>query len=179
MVLAEKVSVLNILGIFMKRSISAMAAALALVASGATSSSATTGTDAAVDITKTGGILGLYANGNGYIKNTGTTTIPAGAKFTVEFHNQDHASYEVHANTVTPGTGLSSIGLPISGFGPWTLQTTQPLAPGQKFSYSWIVLHYAPWHRVMGHADLVSLPGAADVYAGNNHDTETNGGGGF
>ncbi|MDO5498497.1 MAG: hypothetical protein Q4F67_02320, partial [Propionibacteriaceae bacterium] len=71
------------------------------------------GVDAGVGIKKTGGILGLFGSGNGYIRNEGTTTLPRGTSVTIEFANVHHHHRDIHATTVH-STSLNGIAVPLS-----------------------------------------------------------------
>lgn len=155
----------------------AVAAGSLLAVGGIAPAHAAEGTDAAVDITKTGGILGFYGNGKGHIKNEGTTTLPRGTSIIVEFHNLHHHHLDVHATTVTGSWG--ALATPM-GLQKWRVTTTRDLAPGQKVDYRWTAYHYGTWHRVVGHATLDSVGGGlTDVNDKNDHDMDDNNGIGF
>ncbi|GGM63340.1 hypothetical protein GCM10012275_37430 [Longimycelium tulufanense] len=136
------------------------------------------GPDVGVGVTRTGGIQGVFGSGNGFIKNTGTTTIPAGVQVKFDVSNHHNVPPEVHAITIfsTDGKSLSQpVG--VAPLVPGYITTTQPLQPGEQANFVWTVYHYAPWHRVTVKVDLVKMPdGITDTDPSNNSATEDNGG---
>lgn len=152
------------------------AAALAAAAPLASVSpaSATMPADIALDTAQTGGIQGLYANGTGSVTNAGSTTIPAGAVIQFSVHNEDHQSYEIHVNAPLPHDP-TALSVAPNGLQSWSITTTDPLEPGEVESYGWVVLHYAPWHRVHLVTEVVSLPaGYEDTNPANDRAEEHN-----
>lgn len=119
-------------------------------------------TNLAVSSDRTGGVKGVFGTGARKVTNTGTTVVPEGTELAITVGDMPGLPDEIHANTVTFSNGFAVVTPKDLLTQKWMAVTKKALAPGETASFSYMVLHYAPWHRVHHEIKVVSIPGLTD-----------------